>query len=74
MDSLRILPILVQFGIGALLGGVGLWAGLKSGYTDWHEPEDRRVLYILVAGYIAFLIVSCLFTFYLPFVPEPPTP
>ena len=74
MDSSRILPIIVQFGIGALLGGVGLWAGLKSGYVDWRETEDRRVFYILVAGYIAFLLASCLFTFYLPFVPEHPTP
>ncbi len=74
MEFSRVLPIIMQFGFGALLGGVGLWAGLKSGYIDWHEPEDRRTLYILVAGYIAFLLASCLFTFYLPFVPEAPTP
>ncbi len=74
MDSSRWLPILIQFGIGAVLGSVGLWAGLKSGYLDWTDPDDRNTLYVLVAGYIAFLLVSCLFTFYLPFVPEVPQP
>jgi hypothetical protein len=70
MDSSRWLPILIQFGIGAVLGGVGLWAGLKSGYLDWYDSDDRTTAYVLVAGYIAFLLVYCLFTFYLPFVPE----
>ncbi len=74
MELSRVLPILIQFGIGALLGGVGLWAGIKSGYVDLREPDGRRTIFILVAGYIAFLVAYCLFTFYLPFVPEPPTP
>ena len=74
MDSSRWLPIVIQFGFGAVLGSVGLLAGLKSGYLEWHNPDDRRTFYVLIAGYIAFLLVSCLFTFYLPFVPKAPTP
>ena len=72
-DSLW-LPILVQFGLGAALGGVGLYAGLSSGYLSWEKAEDRGTVYLLVGGYLAFLLVYCLFTFYLPFVPEPIKP
>lgn len=68
------LPILVQFGVGAVLGGIGLYAGLSSGYIRWENAEDRGTVYLLVGGYVAFLVVYCLFTFYLPFVPEPVTP
>lgn len=68
------LPILVQFGFGAVLGGIGLYAGLSSGYLSWDKSEDRNTVYLMVGGYFAFLIVYCLFTFYLPFVPEPIQP
>ncbi len=70
MDMARILPILVQFGIGALLCAVGMWAGLRGGYMDWTHPEDKRLLVIIVAGYLGLLILSCAFTFWLPFLPE----
>ena len=70
MDLLRWLPIIVQFGVGAILGGIGLWAGIKSGYLDWNDSEDRNTFLVLIAGYIVLLLVCCLFTFYLPFVPE----
>lgn len=69
MSAARWLPILVQFGVGAILGGIGLWAGLSSGYLDWQHADDRRTVYLLVAGYFVFLLFSCLFTFYLPFLP-----
>ena len=70
MDLLRWLPIIVQFGVGAVLGGIGLWAGIKSGYLDWNDSEDRNTFLVLIAGYIVLLLVCCLFTCYLPFVPE----
>ena len=70
MEFTRWLPILIQFGVGGILGGVGLWAGIKSGYVEWNNSEDRNTVLILIAGYFVLLLISCLFTFYLPFVPE----
>ena len=69
-DSLW-LPIVVQFGFGAVLFGIGMYAGISSGYLSWKRAKDRGTIYILVGGYIAFLVLYCLFTFYLPFIPEP---
>ncbi len=74
MTYARWLPIIVQFGIGALLGGIGLWGGIVSGYLDWRNSEDQGALYLLIAGYILFLLAACLFTFYLPFIPETAAP
>ncbi len=70
MEMARILPIFVQFGIGALLCAVGIWAGLRGGYLDWKHPEDKRLLVIIAAGYLGLLVLSCAFTFWLPFLPE----
>ena len=68
VEMSRILPILVQFGGGALLCWVGVHAGLKSGYLDLNLAQDRRALVIVVGGYLALLVLYCAFTFWLPFM------
>ena len=65
----RILPLVVQFGIGGVLGVVGVWAGISSGYLDMKLPADRRLVWIFAGGYAGLLLLMCLFTFWLPFVP-----
>jgi len=68
----RILPILVQFGVGAVLCGIGVWAGLKSGYLDLELKRDRKIIVIVVIGYLGLLLFYSAFTFWLPYVlPEP---
>lgn len=74
MDMLRVYPIVVQFGVGALLCAVGLWAGVSSGYVDLKLPRDRRAIVIIVFGFVALLALAGAFTFWLPFVPEEVTP
>lgn len=72
MDWERILPILVQFGGGAVLCLVGVVAGLRSGYLDPKLPDDRRAVFMIAAGFVALLLLCCAFTFWLPTVlPEP---
>lgn len=68
VEMARVWPILCQFGVGGVLGLVGLWAGLSSGYMDLKLQEHRRLLGVLVGGYVLLLAVSCAFTFWLPFV------
>ena len=62
----RVWPIVCQFGIGAILCLVGVWCGLRGGYLDLKLREDRRLLGILVAGYLFMLAVVCFFTFVAP--------
>ena len=66
MDMLRVWPIVCQFGVGAILCWIGIWCGLRGGYLDLKLAEDRRLLGILVAGYVFMLIVVCVFTFLAP--------
>jgi hypothetical protein len=68
LDMARVWPIFCQFGIGAALCAIGVWAGVYSGYLNTADPADRRVLAVVVAGYLGLLILSCLFTFWLPFI------
>ncbi len=70
MEIVRVWPIVCQFGIGALLCLVGVWAGVRSGYLNWSDPGDRRILLIVVAGYVGLLLLYCAFTFWLPFAVE----
>ncbi len=70
VDMARVWPIICQFGIGALLCGLGVWAGLSSGYLNRDDPADRRMVEIFAAGYLILLALSCAFTFWLPFIPE----
>ena len=64
----RILPIVCQFGIGALLCAVGVWAGWRSGYLTLSNREDRRIVIVIAAGFLGLLALSCAFTFWLPYV------
>ena len=68
MDWARVLPILVEFGGGAILCLIGVVAGLRSGYLDLKLAEDRRMIGIIAAGYIGLLVLYCAFTFWLPYV------
>ena len=66
MNMLRVWPIFCEFGVGALLCVVGIWCGLRGGYLNLKISEDRRLLIILVAGYMFMLGIMCVFTFLAP--------
>ena len=66
MNMLRVWPIFCEFGVGALLCVVGIWCGLRGGYLNPKIPEDRRLLMILIAGYMFMLGIVCVFTFFAP--------
>ena len=66
MNMLRVWPIVCEFGVGALLCLVGIWCGLRGGYLNLKIAEDRRLLVILVAGYLFMLAIVCVFTFLSP--------
>ncbi len=66
MNMLRVWPIVCEFGVGALLCLVGIWCGLRGGYLNLKIAEDRRLLVILVAGYLFMLAIACVFTFLAP--------
>jgi len=74
MDMARVLPIVVQFGLGAGLCWLGVWGALRGGYLDPHLPADRRLIALIIGGYLALLLISVLFTFWLPFLGEGATP
>jgi hypothetical protein len=74
LEMSRILPILCQFGVGGLLGAIGLWAGFSSGYLDLKQRHHRHMLAVLLGGYVLLLAVSCAFTFWLPFAAAEATP
>ena len=75
LDVMRAWPIAVQFGGGALLCAIGIWAGLQSGYLDLKtQPDDRWVLRVIAGGFVALLVLACVFTFWLPLVPREVTP
>lgn len=66
MNMLRVWPIVCQFGIGALLCIIGIWCGLHGGYLNLKITEDRRLVVILVAGFLLMLAIVCIFTFLAP--------
>jgi len=66
MNMLRVWPIVCEFGIGALLCLVGIFCGLRGGYLNLKIAEDRRLLVVLVAGYLFMLAIVCVFTFMAP--------
>ncbi len=68
VDMARVWPIVVQYGVGAVLCAIGVWCGIRSGYLDLKSAEDRRALLIIVGGYLGMLALVCAFTFWLPFV------
>ncbi len=63
---LRVWPIICQFGVGALLCIIGIWGGLRGGYLNLKITEDRRLLVILVGGFLLMLAIVCIFTFLAP--------
>jgi hypothetical protein len=67
----RLLPILVQFGVGAGLLALGIYAGWKGGYFSQNRSEGVRILRWLVSGYLFFLVLAILFTYVLPYLPSP---
>lgn len=69
VELTRVLPIVVQFGVGGLLCVLGVWAGMRSGYLDLNTPDDRRLIGIVAGGFLALLLLYCMFTFWLPFLP-----
>ncbi len=69
MDMARVWPVICQYGIGALLMALGIWAGLSSGYLDLNRTDDRRLMSILIGGFLLMLAFVCVFTFWAPFVP-----
>lgn len=73
-DMARVWPIIVQFGVGAVLCAIGVWAGLSSGYLDLKLPEDKRALWYVVGGFLGLLALSAVFTFWLPNVPAETAP
>lgn len=70
MDMARVWPIVVEFGVGAVLFAIGIYWGLKGNYLDLSIPENKRMLRVLIAGYFLLLAVMAMFTFWLPFVPK----
>ncbi len=72
-DMARVWPIIVQFGVGAILCLIGVWAGISSGYLDLKIAEDKRMALIVAAGFFGLLAVACAFTFWLPNLPAEAT-
>ena len=63
---LRVWPIICEFGIGAILCIIGIWGGLRGGYLNLKTKEDRRLLLILIGGYLLMLAIVSFFTFLAP--------
>lgn len=68
MDMARVWPIICQFGVGGVLCLIGILAGLRSGYISPNSKDDRRILMWVAGGFLGLLLLSCAFTFWLPFV------
>ncbi len=67
MDWERITPLILQFGVGAIMCAVGLWTGLSSGYLEKGSPTTRNVIAVVIGGYAGLLALVSLFTFVLPY-------
>ena len=74
MDMARVWPMICQFGIGGVLAAIGFWCGITSGYLDLKNAADRRFTLLMVAGFLALLLLSCAFTFWLPNIPAEAAP
>ena len=66
MNMMRVWPIICQFGIGAILCIIGIWGGLSGKYLNLKTAEDRRLLIILIGGFLLMLALVCIFTFLAP--------
>lgn len=74
MDTSRIVSIIVQYGVGALLCAAGIWAGLRSGYLNLGHREDKRLVTTVLVGFVLLLAFSILFTLVLPHWPSATEP
>jgi len=74
MNMARVWPIVLQYGVGAVLCGIGVWCGIRSGFLDLKQTEGKRLLAMIVGGFFAMLALACLFTFWLPFLPREVAP
>ena len=74
MNMARVWPIVLQYGVGAILCGIGIYCGVRSGFLDLKQPGGKRLLAIIVGGFLAMLALVCIFTFWLPFVPKEAAP
>jgi len=71
MDMARVWPVICQYGIGAILCTIGMWCGIRSGFVNLKISEDRRLIAMIVGGFLGMLALVCLFTFWAPYwVPE----
>ena len=60
MNMMRVWPIVLQYGVGAVLCGIGVWCGIRSGYLDLmgykytkmriHDVPYRALLPVEVEG------------------------
>lgn len=74
IDMAHVWPIVVQFGVGGVMCAVGVAAGLRSGYLNLDLPDDRKLMRMVVGGYLGLLALSLAFTFWLPYVLPERTP
>lgn len=74
MDMMRVWPIVVQYGVGAVFCAAAMVFSLRGGYLDLAYRDDRRTLWVLVGGFVLLLAVTCAFTFWLPYVPRDAMP
>jgi hypothetical protein len=74
VEMARAWPIVLQFGLGAVLCAIGLWCGWRSGYLDLRLREDRWLIAMIVGGFAGLLALLCAFTFWLPYVSSTRSP
>ena len=55
---------LYQFLVGGLIFFMGIILAVKSGDYSWKRKEDRRFISILIMGYVAYLIFTLLWYFF----------
>ena len=74
MNMARVWPIVLQYGVGGVLCAVGVWCGVHSGMLDLERADGRRLLAVVIGGFVLLLLFVCAFTFWLPFVGGEATP
>ena len=66
VDMLRVYPIFIQFGVGAVLCAIGVYCGYSSGYIVRGSKSSRWLMTVVIGGYLGLLAYTLLFTFVLP--------
>lgn len=70
MNMMRVWPVITQYGVGAVLCAIGIWCGIRSGYLDLRDRDDKRAVWIAIGGFLGMLALVSIFTFWLPFLPR----